>query len=379
MAYATSARSKRSPFFGIVVRMATCAWCMAKMADARAPCPSCGRSSDDLIAGDGPALEPSSPAMVVPDLVIPQPRASRPALAAPTPAVPPPAPSGPSAFDDEDLGGGADLQLDLSGAVAAPPKPAVTSPATGGGFSPFDDDEMMGSGVSLDLDMSGGGLPPRISGASLPPAVSSGSLPPSPVSQRSLPPVSQRSLPPAADASPGTAPGVDPFEARALADFGPPPDVFWRAPMYALRVVRRRAELRRALALRKDESADAARRAEDALVAFAERARPIAESAGGRGLDDVRAAEDLMRGRDSALAAEMDAHKGALAEVDARLAPVEAELAAAKQEEEKIARELAAAEEVRRRAEAKVKRAEIEIRNATQLLASRRAPQGAPQ
>jgi chromosome segregation ATPase len=133
-------------------------------------------------------------------------------------------------------------------------------------------------------------------------------------------------------------------------------------------VTRRKGELARLLAVKKVEAIRAMQRAEDTLVAFAERARPIAEQAGSRAVDGVRAAEELMRGRDGALAGEMDAHRAELIRIDQQLGSIEHELAAARAEEKRIDEELAAAVEVKKRAEAKLRRADIEIRNATQLL-----------
>ncbi|HEX7603646.1 MAG TPA: hypothetical protein VF316_18635, partial [Polyangiaceae bacterium] len=158
---------------------------------------------------------------------------------------------------------------------------------------------------------------------------------------------------------------ADPFEARALADFGPAPEAIWLAPVYAFRVTKRRAELRQALAAKRAEAAREGTRAEDALAAFAERVRPIAEKTGWRGFANVAAEEEVLRGRDSGLATEMDGHKAELSQVDARLAEVEDAYAQTKAEERTVEEHLAAAEETRARAEAKVKRIDIELRNAT--------------
>ena len=57
----------------------------------------------------------------------------------------------------------------------------------------------------------------------------------------SFPPAGRASIPsPVQEAAPLE---VDPFEARALVDYEPPPDAFWMTPMYAYRVLTRRAEV----------------------------------------------------------------------------------------------------------------------------------------
>jgi len=336
--------------------MAVCPWCASQKKDPGAPCPNCGKGGVPGRAASSPPVVVSRPPVTFDaDLVIPAPTASRPSL--------PVEHSGSSSFDDDDLvSGSADLQLDLKG-VVMPSKAPASAPKTdgGGGLDPFgdDDDASGGSGLDIDLAMA---PPPRISG-SLPAAPPSGSLSPRPLAG----PTSHRSLPAADGASAiETASGdADPFEARALADLGPAPEAIWLAPVYAFRVTKRRAELRQALAAKRAEAARDGARAEDALAAFAERVRPIAEKTGWRGFANVAAAEGDLRGRDSGLATEMDGHKTELAQMNARLAKVEDAYAHAKAEERTVEDHLAAADETRARAEAKVKRIDIELRNAT--------------
>jgi hypothetical protein len=303
-----------------------------------------------------------APSFEVPDLVIPAPAPSRPRVAAvPAPArVSAPSPDAPPGLDDLALGDGADLQLDLGPAPAARAA-VVTAPTSGGGLDPFDD--VIDDGVKLDLaDIP----PPRTTSGTFAAAGSA----PAPISSRtglggSLPPASDpRSGPLSHRSLPVPESDVDPFEARALADYGDVPTAPWQAPLYALRVLRRRGELRRALAERRAELLREGTRADDAVVAFAERVRPAAEANGWRGFVGVAAEEEVLRGRDGGLAGEMDAHRAELARVDAALAEVEASLAQAKAEETMVAEHLSAAEATKARAEAKVKRIDIELRNA---------------
>ena len=348
--------------------MAECPWCHAQVQYARVdgPCPRCGKQARDLRTTDPPdaaeapaeAVVPprwsplaAPPVLEVPDLVVPKPAPSRPSPA----GVPPKAPSPAS-------GGDFDLQLDL-GAVGLQPPPARPPPSTPAPLSadapdPFDDD--LSAGPALELDTSGGSLPAPLSQRSLaqepaPPAVSAH---PQPVEARS---------------STAPKPAVDPFEARALADYGPPPNAVWLAPLYAYRVLSRRRELQRLLAQKRVEAETSARRAEDGWVAFGERAREVLERNGGRGLDQVVAAEQVLRGRDGALAGAMDAYRAELAVVDERLGGAEGDLARVSQEQERLVALCEAAEEDRKRAEAKVKRLDIEIRNAGALEPGARA------
>jgi hypothetical protein len=158
------------------------------------------------------------------------------------------------------------------------------------------------------------------------------------------------------------------FDARLLADYGDPPGHWLLSPLYAWRVLRRRHELRKGLAGRREEAKRAASEVDDALVAFAERSRPVAEKHGefARSIEELRGAEDVLRSRDRVLASEQDAQTARLAAVDARLAKLEAELAQAQAEERKIAGELASAQAALARGESKLRRAESELRTAQQ-------------
>ena len=158
------------------------------------------------------------------------------------------------------------------------------------------------------------------------------------------------------------------FDARLLADYGDAPGHWLLSPLYAWRVLRRQRELKKGLAGRREEATRAAAEVEDALVAFAERTRPVAEkhSEFARGIEELRGAEDVLRSRDRVLASEQDAQTARLAAVDARLAKLEAELAHAQAEERTIAGELASAQAGLARGESKLRRAESELRSAQQ-------------
>jgi hypothetical protein len=182
--------------------------------------------------------------------------------------------------------------------------------------------------------------------------------------------LARRDAPGASALRAGAAVGVGEvaFDARLLAEYGDAPRHWLLSPVYALRVLRRQRELKRALAGRREEAARAAHEVEDALVAFAERIRPVAEKNAdfARPLEELRGAEDVLRSRDRVLASEQDAQTARLASVDARLAKLEAELAHAQAEERKTAADLASTQAALARGESKLKRAESELRSAQQ-------------
>jgi hypothetical protein len=167
---------------------------------------------------------------------------------------------------------------------------------------------------------------------------------------------------------PGAPADDDGLDAHMLADLGEAPSSWIKAPMYAWRVLKRQRELREALVARRAEAEHAATAVEDALVAFAERARAAAEKVKtyAVALEDLQRAEDMLRSRDKVLAAEQDAQKARQAQVDSRLAKLESDLLAARDEERMAASNLASAQSALAREEAKLKRAETELKTAQQ-------------
>jgi len=149
------------------------------------------------------------------------------------------------------------------------------------------------------------------------------------------------------------------FDARLLADYGEPHRNWLLWPLYSWRVFWRRRELRRALLVRREEARRTAQEVDDALVAIAEQTRPIVqgEKAFETAIENLRQAEGLLRSRDQVFAAEQDAQNARLAQVDARLRALDADLANAQAEERGIAAELGAAQATVAREEAAHKRA----------------------
>jgi hypothetical protein len=170
-----------------------------------------------------------------------------------------------------------------------------------------------------------------------------------------------------------TGPGDVGSDAHLLADYGAIPSHWLLSPLYAVRVLKRQRELKRALAARKEEASRAAVEAEDAFVALAEEVRPVVEQQATFAdvTSALRRAEELLRMRDRVLAAENEAEMARLASADARLTKLESDCTAARAEEREAAAELVAAQETLAREETHAKRAEAELR------AAQREPSGA--
>jgi hypothetical protein len=162
-------------------------------------------------------------------------------------------------------------------------------------------------------------------------------------------------------------------DALVLADYGAAPRSWIFSPMYAWRVLKRQRELKAGLAVRKAEADHAQSALEDALVGLAERARPLAEKSAEyvQALGQVSHADDVLRSRDRVLAAEQDAQKSRLSQVDARIGKTEGDLAAAQSNERSVAGELASAQGALARAEAKLKKAEGELKSVLQAIEKR--------
>jgi hypothetical protein len=209
---------------------------------------------------------------------------------------------------------------------------------------------------SLMQERSSGGLAPPPSSHSGMHGGMHGTVPMPIVAQRKKP---TSLAPPAVDLE---------TDARVLADYGDPPGNAILAPMYAWRVFKRQRELKAALAVRAAEAEHARTTYEDAMVALAERARPVAEKRQGyrANLDDLTRVEEQLRSRDKVLAAEQDAQRARLAQVQARIEKAESELAKAQGHERAVATELSGVQGGLAREEAKIKRAETELRAAQQ-------------
>jgi hypothetical protein len=378
--------------------MPVCPFCQTDLPMPNLPCPKCGRRMAEhpsLSEGKSYSVKPAvggSPPVDsgVPELEL-SPRHSKPKA----PARPPAAPSArvPAGMAAPAKAPSLPAPPNRSAAVRASGGGPVAIPGVGGAV--FDEDDIFapgGGNVPLELEMvaprppAGHPPQPHASGAYLADPRAPGATPPN--AKASLKPGgnSARSL--AAEPPLGTSagrtgamvhspssPAAD-EEAASFADYGPSPESWWQAPLYAYRVKMRQAELRRQLAERKADVARAKQAEEQAKLAFADRARSRAGSveSAARAIATIENAEQVMLQRDGALSSELEAHKARLAVIDERIAGLSAELAEAKGEERAVEEKLAEAEAIRQRAEAKLKRAEIEIRNAVSVSGSAAPP-----
>ncbi len=163
--------------------------------------------------------------------------------------------------------------------------------------------------------------------------------------------------------------GVDlVFDARLLAEYGESPRHWALSPLYAYRVFKRRRELKASLGGRREEEKRTVDETENALVLFADRVRAGAEGTAtyAAAIAELRRAEEALRSRDQVLASEQDAQRSRLVQADARLASLEAELVQAQRDERAVAAQVTEAHEALSREESKLKRAEIELRAASQ-------------
>ncbi len=169
---------------------------------------------------------------------------------------------------------------------------------------------------------------------------------------------------------------VDPYEVAILADYGPAPDQFLLTPLYAWRVLTRRRDLKRRLAVADEAVAQAERARDDRLADLAERARPTIEKSPEFAslLQPLIAAEQSAADRASALALRNAEFAKQVGAVDQQIADAHQKVQAAQAVVDAARRQLATKEELLRRAQALVKRVEIELRNTQELARAAAGP-----
>lgn len=185
------------------------------------------------------------------------------------------------------------------------------------------------------------------------------------VSQRMLAATPERSL---VDARPSVE--IDRYEILALADYGAEPKSILQSIPYAVRVFRRRRELRRALASVRAALVEAEKRRDERTIELGELLRPHVETNPDlkRFAGSLDAAEKTRQTRSTALA-EVDASfKSRVAGIDQQIAAFDAPLAAAKAEVATKEKASSDAESLRQKHEARRKRVEIDVRNAQLVL-----------
>lgn len=239
--------------------------------------------------------------------------------------------------DDDDAAPGPALDLDLDiGATRAKPEQEALGHTVGDGFD--EDEEEAGAGV-LDLH------PENPAGAVV-----------------------------AKPGAPAATPTVeiDPFEIRALADYGPEPKGIVQAVPYALRVVRRQRELKRALENVRTQLKEAETRRDERLIELGTLLKPILlsnpEYAGIA--SSLGSAEKVVAERADALAQTNTAFRDRAAAIDAEIAGMEPTLTAARAVVETRNQAFEDADQLRKKHEARRKRVEIDVRGAQAKLAA---------
>jgi hypothetical protein len=161
-----------------------------------------------------------------------------------------------------------------------------------------------------------------------------------------------------------------------VADFGRAPSNVLMCSAYAWRVFRRKRELRRMLQQAQAAAAAAERERDDLLATLAEHARPQLqddrEMAGFQRL--LAQAEQVAQERETALSARSADYASAVSAVDEKIAAEEAIAAEANQRVEQASGTFTQRSQELSRAQALLKRAEIELRNRQQLARAAAGP-----
>ncbi len=159
---------------------------------------------------------------------------------------------------------------------------------------------------------------------------------------------------------------IDAADLERVARYGPPPRALYGTPAYAWRVLSRQRALRAELG-RVEEELDAAERARDCLLGGMVEAVAPALEADERlrsVLEPVRQLDAVARERSQALASTDARYRAELAKLDAERAGFEQQADAQRQVVDQLEAEHDQRDEAFRRVEARLKRSQIELRNA---------------
>lgn len=281
-------------------------------------------------------------------------------------------------FDDEEAAPGPSLDIDLGTAQRGGFGP--TSQPMGRTVGDDDWDEgpaQAGPGLDLDLqaDEPARGLGRPLAGDGPP----SARMQQAPSARIAIPKGAPKRAGEAGEAAaaPSAATDVDAFEVKALADYGPDPKSIVDAVPYAIRVVRRQRELKRAMAAVRVALAEAEARRDEKLVELGELLRPVV-TGNPDYVDFARtlaAAEETKQAREQALASTSAAYRERAASIDAEIATFDGPLGAARRDVDDKARAFEQADLLRKKHEARRKRVEIDVRAAQTKLA---APETSP-
>ena len=300
--------------------MPLCPWCKIQILQSAGPCPRCGRRVvEPSVAGRGDSLLDS--------------------------------------FEDE--APTASLELDLG-----PSLPRAKLPATdpgGGAYGELDDEETGFADDKLMLDL---------------PSPARAARPSSPRADL----VARRTATGEAGALPMlAAPSeLDRYEVLALADYGPVPTSMLQTVPYALRVKRRQYELRRSMAEVRAALAQAEARRDERWVELGEVLRPLVTTLADppRFAGSLEAAERMRGTREAGLAQADAAFQERVASLDRQLSALEAPGATGRADLEQRRADVALAEAMRQKHEARRKRVDIDVRAARSML---RSPQSTAQ
>ncbi|MGZ3418425.1 MAG: hypothetical protein ACXVEE_11205 [Polyangiales bacterium] len=258
-------------------------------------------------------------------------------------------------LEDEDLAQGPALDLDLGGSPAKPTGSAANLGRTVGGDEWGEDDDAKGPNMDLALDHVTGGDLDRLSGA--------GKAAPT-VEQ--APSASRVSLTKPKTAEQKPAIDIDPYEVKALADYGAEPKNIVESVPYAIRVVMRQRELKRALEGVRKSLAEAESKRDERLIELGTllepvvmnnpEYRPVAEP--------IQRAKKMVQEREAALLDTNAAFREKAAAIDAEIAAIDPQLAAAKREVAARQQAFDEADRLRQKHEARRKRVEIDVRAA---------------
>ncbi len=171
------------------------------------------------------------------------------------------------------------------------------------------------------------------------------------------------------------APSPPDLSARAaeVAGFGPAPGGLVEAVRYALKVRARRAEMGAELARLSSVRRDAEKNATEMLASLAQAAKDAGISAEGEVASQAASAEARAEEEARAMASRTDEQKKQLSAIDREMQLATRDVPALQADEATLAKSYAEQSEKLRRIEARLKRAEIEIRSRRQIAAQKAA------
>jgi hypothetical protein len=169
-------------------------------------------------------------------------------------------------------------------------------------------------------------------------------------------------------------------EVRLGAGYPPSPSNPLLSPVYAWQVIVRRRALRETLARLDRELTDADQRRDELLAAMVNAIRPALENVPrvGELLATARQLDDITGERGQALRALSEQYRGVLEGIEARRSQQQSDLGERQAAQRDRAAELLAADESYRRAEARHKRLQIEIRSAIDVARQKAQAAGLP-